>query len=379
MHIVEKEFKSFIKQTNYSKYVIAYSGGVDSQVLLYLASKYIRNSVCALHVNHGISDNASSWESFCRKEASLNDVEIKVAHFQLKEEKSNLEEKARELRHDFFEKNVLKNEALLTGHHLDDQAETFMLRLMRGSGVDGLSSMQPSRSMKESGTLIRPLLNVSKEDIVDYAKKEGLEWVEDESNASSDYDRNFIRNEVMPLLKTRWENANKSISNTVKNCQEVKRELDSSDDVDFESTVIDNRLSIVEFNKLKETKKRRVVRSWLKSNNKKMLDRKALNVLIEEVINSRPDSKACYRGKDYSVRKSFGYVYLIEDNDSTTFIHPENTSIGDDSLKMMYRGKLRSKKTILKEKKIPYWEREHYVFYVDQENKVVALGNIKSD
>lgn len=378
MNIVEKEFKRFVEELKAEKFYIAYSGGVDSQVLLHLSSKYLSGKIVALHVNHGISKNAFFWEDFCKKEAKKHNAEIRVAHFKLKDEKANLEEKARVLRHGFFEENVMQNEMLMTGHHLDDQAETFMLRLMRGSGVDGLSSMAEKRQMKSGGYLVRPLLNVSKEQILEYAKQEKLSWVEDESNQSSDYDRNFIRNEVMPLLKTRWHKANASIANSAKHCAQVKLEQEVFDEKDYENIVFENKVNTNALKEVKKTKQQRLLRLWLKKNDKQMLDTKALNVLIDEVAFSREDSASCYKGKDYEIRKSFGFLYLFNPNEMPTFVAPEGSKESKENLKMFFKGRMRSKKDVLKTMKVPYWERSFYPTFVNDQNEVVAIGNILS-
>lgn len=382
MHIVEKEFKEFVESyKDINDFYVAYSGGVDSQVLLYLSNKYIKSNTIALHVNHGISSNAKEWENFCSNTSKKYNISIKTANFQLKEEKSNLEEKARELRYGFFEENVKENSALMTGHHLDDQAETFMLRLMRGAGVDGLSSMQPERSFN-GGKLIRPLLNVSKEEIIDFANSVNLKWVEDESNKDVHYDRNFIRNEVMPLLRTRWNHANKAIARSATHCQKAKKQSDIISAENLESVSInENEIDSIKLMKFNNEEQKNVIRAWLKSKNLKMPDEKALNVLISEVVTSRKDSKACFTGKDYEIKKSFNTIYFVKKNQDIIFKINEDScqvSMTKTNEKMLYKGKVKKLKVILKEEKIPEWERDFYPVYKIKD-VVVAVGNIYSD
>lgn len=382
MHIVEKTFKNFVEKNigNRSCY-IAYSGGVDSQVLLHLSAKYIKSKVTALHVNHGISNNANKWTSFCEAEAKRLDANFKVSYFKLKNQNSNLEEIAREKRHGFFKENIGQDEVLFTGHHLDDQAETFMLRLMRGSGVDGLSSMSSIRQY-EKGFLMRPLLEVSKEEIKDYALKNDIKWVEDESNASSDYDRNFLRNEVLPLLKTRWKEASRAISRSAKHCNETKTELKSREEETLrEVTTEKNTIIVEELKKESQYNQSRIVRLWLEKNGQKMPTKKNLSVILKEVVFSRSDSQACFKTKDYTIRKSFGELHLIDENiQPKDFLKPMNTvAISPESnMKMEYKGKERTFKYIMKAEKVPYWERELYTAFVSNEdNKVIAFGDIK--
>ncbi len=377
MHIVEKEFKESIGDLNNDHYFIAYSGGVDSQVLLHLAAKYLPNKVTALHVNHGISDNAFAWENACKETAESLSVTFDVARFDLKNKKSNLEEVARKLRYDFFEKAMSDNDVILTGHHLDDQAETFMLRLMRGSGVDGLASMSSIRPLNK-GFLARPLLNVTKEEIYDYALKEKLSWVEDESNKSSDYDRNFIRNEVLPLLKTRWGKASHSIARSAKHCEETKEATREKSEELLKTVLVDDCLDVKKIELLEDKEQKMVVRSWLKNNNLLMPSEKNLDVILKEVIFSRSGSKSCFKMQNYEMKKSFDKVYLIFDGLTPEFGIVDNCLVETNvsKLKMQYKGTLRTFKYIMKAEKIPYWERSHY-FASMNGSEVMAFGDIR--
>lgn len=380
MHVVEKEFKNFVSQLNYDHYFIAYSGGVDSQVLLNLAAKYLPNKVTALHVNHGISSNAFYWENVCREMTEKLGVSFDVARFNLKEQGSNLEEVARKLRYNFFEEKMTENDVILTGHHLDDQAETFMLRLMRGSGVDGLASMSPIRPLA-NGDLARPLLNVTKEEIYDFAIKTKLTWVEDESNKTSDYDRNFIRNEVLPLLKTRWEKANHSIARSAKHCEVVKQSMQEEDQDLFKQVSSENKINTIDLKALKRDKQKRVIRFWLKENGALMPSEKNLDVILDEVAYSRSDSSSCYKTKNYELRKSFDELYFVNPQEKPEFDCPENCKVivNPQSLKMNYKGTVRSFKYIMKAEKIPYWLRDSYYAMVNKDNIVVAFGDIESN
>ena len=384
MHIVEQKFKEFVESESIKSlahFFIAYSGGVDSQVLLNLAAKYLSGKVTALHVNHGISSNAKTWENFCKETAESLGVAFKSAHFELANEKSNLEEVARICRYGFFEENVKENTALITGHHLDDQAETFMLRLMRGSGVDGLASMPQSRPFKD-GSLVRPLLEVSKEEIIEFAIQKKLKWVEDESNKSSDYDRNFIRNEVMPLLKTRWAQANKSIARSAKHCEVAKTEMKQEDSKDFEAvSVVENKetkLSVEKLIKLSKEKQKRVIRFWLNEFGVLMPTSKNLEVIINELVMSKPDSQSCFETSNYELRKAFGEIFFI--NKSSPFVLTYETPVEEPTkdMRMSYKGTIRSFKYVMKAEKVPYRRREEYKAVVEN-GKVIAFGDITAN
>lgn len=387
MHLVEKEFVKFMnknKSLNFKQLNIAYSGGVDSEVLLFLASKYFTTQVLALHVNHGISNNAIAWENNCLNNAKKYNVDIKVAHFQLANEKSNLEEKARILRYGFFEDNMTKDTALLTGHHMDDQAETFFLRLMRGSGVDGLGAMRPVRDFSK-GKLIRPFLTVTKDDLIDFALKHDLTWVEDESNKDTHYDRNFIRNEVMPLLKTRWKKASHLISRSAMHCQEASISLEEKNQKELlEITIDNNKLDRNKFKSFTKEKQISFLRLWIKKQSNVSLDLKVLHVILSEVIYSHSDSNACYQSKDFFIRVFKDKIYFIKKEQKIDFIVSNSlyeVKKSDKRIenKILINGVNKKIKDVLKEKNIPYWERNEYSLFFNKENQLVAVGDIFSD
>lgn len=217
--------------------VVAYSGGVDSQVLLYALAqlkqnKLISNAITVCHVNHGLSSNASAWQEFAKKECAKLSIKlvIKAVDIQAQAQQS-LEELARDARYDALKSLTDKKSLVLTGHHSDDQSETFLLALKRGAGLKGLSSMKIESQLAQH-LLIRPLLNTSRQEIVSYAKEHQLNWIEDESNTDTSFDRNFIRQTIMPLMLDRWPSISKTINRSASHClagQELLDELAEQD------------------------------------------------------------------------------------------------------------------------------------------------------
>ncbi|PKI14693.1 tRNA lysidine(34) synthetase TilS [Colwellia sp. 12G3] len=217
--------------------IIAYSGGIDSQVLLHALTQLkqhqlISNDITVCHVNHGLSDNATSWQEFAKTECAKHSVDlvIKCVNVQTKAQQS-LEELARDARY-YALKTLRDNKSIvLTGHHSDDQSETFLLALKRGAGLKGLSAMSVQTQLGQH-LLVRPLLSVSRQEIETYAKTHQLSWVEDESNLDTCYDRNFIRQQIMPLLRERWPSINNTINRSASHClagQELLDELAEQD------------------------------------------------------------------------------------------------------------------------------------------------------
>jgi len=217
--------------------IIAYSGGIDSQVLLHALTqlkknKLISNDMTVCHVNHGLSENAEQWQRFAQQECDKLSVDlvVKCVNVMARAQQS-LEALAREARYDALKELNPTKSLILTGHHSDDQSETFLLALKRGAGLKGLSAMSEKTQLAQH-LLVRPLLKVSRQEIEAYAETYQLAWVEDESNLDTNFDRNFIRQDIMPLLRERWPSINNTINRSATHClagQELLDELGEQD------------------------------------------------------------------------------------------------------------------------------------------------------
>lgn len=186
--------------------VAGVSGGVDSLLLLDLLRELSPLPLLAVHVHHGLSPRADDWaaqvEQFCR----ARQLPCAVRRVRVDRARPSLEAAARAARHAVFAEVLEPGDALLLAHHADDQAETLLLRLLRGSGLGGLGAIREARPLAAPADCVlwRPLLALRRADIVAEAQRRGLRWVEDESNADRSLDRNFLRHEVLPVLATRW-------------------------------------------------------------------------------------------------------------------------------------------------------------------------------
>jgi len=211
--------------------IIAYSGGIDSQVLLHALvqlkqKKLISNKITVCHVNHGLSDNAQSWQKLAEQECIKLSVKLVVKRVNVQgKAQHSLEALARDARYSALKSLRDEKSIVLTGHHSDDQSETFLLALKRGAGLKGLSAMSEQTTLGQH-LLVRPLLGVSRQEIEDYAKTHQLNWVEDESNLDTCFDRNFIRQEIMPLLRERWPSINNTINRSASHCLSGQTLLD---------------------------------------------------------------------------------------------------------------------------------------------------------
>lgn len=190
-------------------WVLALSGGCDSRLLLDLLVEIRDGSVeplpplRALHIDHAIHPESAQWAAQCRAWCEQYGVEFESQQVQLRGRRQGLEARARDARYRVFESQLQAGEVLLMAHHRDDQAETFLLRLLRGAGPAGLSAMPVQRSLG-AGQLFRPLLGLSRVEIEREAVARELDWIEDPSNADRRFDRNFLRRELLPALAKRW-------------------------------------------------------------------------------------------------------------------------------------------------------------------------------
>lgn len=208
--------------------VLAFSGGLDSSVLLDALTRlrdagYL-SAFRAIHVNHGLSDEAESWAQHCAQQCDARSVKLEVLSVEVRRGGQGLEAAARKARYAAFERNLFAGEHLLTAQHMDDQAETVLLRLLRGAGPGGLGGMRSRRTLG-SAYLVRPLLGWGRSELYAYAKSVGLAWIEDHSNSDLALDRNYLRHKVMPVLAERWPAYAASFSRSADLIEETDRVL----------------------------------------------------------------------------------------------------------------------------------------------------------
>jgi len=296
---------------------IAYSGGLDSHVLLHVLASIqnkIKLKLIAVHINHGISNDADLWVKHCQRICEDLVIEFQTFSVDLSHKSDKgTEAFAREKRYEVLGNLISSHDLLLTAHHMDDQVETILLQLMRGSGPDGLVGMPQAREFSK-GILLRPLLDYSREKIRDYALSESLSWVEDESNKSNKYDRNFLRNRIIPELITRWPGALKTIQRAARHQAEARSLINeiSRCDLDVVCESIYTKVDISRFNNLSGIRKKNVLRAWIKKNKLDMPDAQIIEKIIAEVIHANTDRNPCVKWKGGEVRRYRGYLYIMK-------------------------------------------------------------------
>jgi len=322
LHLVEKAFLALNQSHKQMKSMtVALSGGVDSVVLLHLLHQLQekhRFTLKASHVHHGLSKHADQWVKFCEALCRKWSIALEVHHIQLPKKKSlGIEGEARRLRYEKLLKS--QTDLVVLAHHEDDQAETFLLQLIRGAGVKGLSSMA---HFDDTRRLWRPLLNASRIDIESYAKKHKLKWIEDESNQNIDFDRNFIRSKILPLLKNRFNHIIKVISRSATHLAEAQHLLDDLARLDLKSLLKSNnykhKLNVKTLDKLSNARAKNVLRFWLEINAQLMPSKDLLDELLRQVLTAKKDATIkIYLSKEFEIRRYQDEIYIVSKNQQT--------------------------------------------------------------
>lgn len=297
------------------QFLVAFSGGLDSTVLLHRLVLW-RNqqpdiSLRAIHIHHGLSQNADSWAAHCQRLCESWQLPLVVCRVQLVDEGNGIEAQARKARYGAFEHALLPGEFLLTAQHLDDQSETFLLALKRGSGPAGLASMP--EAMPFAGTqLLRPLLNETRASLLLWAQHHTLRWIEDESNDDDRFDRNFLRLRVLPQLNARWPHFAEAVARSAALCGEQEQLLDEllAEDV-AAATSHDGGLSIAVLTAFSAARRSAIIRRWLASRQASMPSREMLARIWQEVALARDDAEPCLRLGDKDVRRYQGQLWLV--------------------------------------------------------------------
>ncbi len=293
--------------------VLAYSGGVDSHVLLHLCHA-ARLPLRAVHIHHGLQAQADAWDRHCGGVCEQLDVpytciRVDAAHAP----GESPEDAARNARYRALEDALQPDEVLLVAHHRDDQAETLLLQLMRGAGPAGLASMPAVRPFG-TGLLARPLLGFGQQCIRQYAEENGLHWVDDPSNADTSFERNYIRRRVLPVFKQNWPNASESLSQAAALQQDALDIIEAMAAVDLAavSTQQPNSLSISRLCQLPVARQYNVLRFWI---NRAEYDRPRRNILqevVEAVLPAAEDATPLVLWGNTEIRRYQDTLYVLK-------------------------------------------------------------------
>ena len=301
------------------RFSVALSGGVDSVVLLHLMTtmrkQYPELEIEAVYVNHGLSQHAGEWQRFCQSLCEELDVAFKAVHVEIVERsRTSLEAQAREARYQALDENCLAGSVLLLGQHLNDQLETFLLRLKRGSGLQGLASMQQQRLLASERVCFRPLINITREQIEQFADEFAITHITDDSNSDERFDRNFLRHQVMPLLTMRFQGFEKSAARSIRLLQKQQSLLDEYTQSDLEQCQnLRGGLSCESVAKFSEARQANLVRAWLNQFTHQLPSENQLQQIIEQGLTAKADAqlKICLQSGD--VRRHQQHWYFVKE------------------------------------------------------------------
>jgi tRNA(Ile)-lysidine synthase len=314
------------------KLVLAFSGGLDSTVLLHLLAninKTLSFHLSANHVHHGLSKNADAWAEFCANTCKKLNIPYVLSTVKVNKNSGlGVEATARAARYKAF----LATEAdfILLAHHQDDQAETLLLQLARGAGVKGLAGMAAV-----SDKLLRPLLDVPRSALEAYAKQHKLTWVEDESNADTQFDRNFMRHEVLPILEKSYPSIRLTLSRSAQHFASANELLDELAQIDILQTGLQPQglspqnipteagyscvkpsihapLSLAHLNTLSENRVNNCLRWWLAQNGLQMPSQAQLQQITQQLLHAKSDANLDIKvSENLTLKRYQSHAYLV--------------------------------------------------------------------
>jgi tRNA(Ile)-lysidine synthase len=300
--------------------LVGFSGGLDSSVLLALLTDIIPvQRLCAVHINHGLSNNASDWQSHAEAFCLSLGVQLHSETVAVQETGQGLEAAAREARYQVFENLLQQDGVLLLGHHADDQVETVLYHLLRGSGSKGLSGIPASRAIAR-GQLIRPLLSWQKAQLQTYADQSKLRWIEDETNLESTFDRNYLRNNVVPEIAARWPDYAQRIAHSAQLSKETEDlamavAVEDLQELDARAERGGWSLCLDAFAALSSVRQKNTLRQWSGLHQLPLPGHKIIDEILCAVIQAREDAapKIMWQGLRWGRFRNRLYLLAISD------------------------------------------------------------------
>ena len=274
---------------------VAFSGGLDSTALLFLCNKALKqkkiSNLKAIHINHNLSKNSDDWQQHCESFCRSNNIEFESFLVEVPNLRSSIESQARQARYKIFESLLDENDQILLAHHRDDVFETILLRLFRGTGVDGLSGMNDKRSLGK-GEIVRPFLNLPKSDLRIFIDENDLPYVEDDTNSKNDFDRNFLRNEIVPSLEKRWNKLSERVTLTSLTAKKKKLSLDFMLEKNFKKEISTGIIERANFIEMPSFLIEELIRLILRKKGVALPSQKVLSEIMNVFFHNKPTNKS---------------------------------------------------------------------------------------
>jgi len=295
-----------------SRYVVAFSGGADSHVLLHLCAQ-LPLPLRAVHIHHGLQLEAGAWDTHCERACRQLGVDYTCIEVDAGAVAGQSpEEAARTARYTALAGNIQTNECLLSAHHRDDQAETLLLQLLRGAGPAGLAAMPALRGFG-SGYHARPLLGFDRAQLLQYAHRHGLQWIDDPSNAELRFERNYLRAEILPRLRRRWPGVVQNLAQAA-GLQQQSLELGNAIaaiDLAAISLQQPDAVSVSGLQQLDAVRQYNVLRYWIGRSDFARPRRSILREIIDNVLPAARDASPVVLWGESEVRRYRDGLYLL--------------------------------------------------------------------
>lgn len=300
---------------------VAYSGGLDSSTLLHLMHGYAQQQaikLVAFHVHHGLSANADAWLDHCAVECAKSNITFDAQRVQISgADSTGVEAAARNSRYAALGAMCRRHDVplLLTAHHQDDQAETVLLQLMRGSGVAGLSGMDIANAAPDllgdaSPMMARPLLSMSRHQLESYVTTHNISHVDDESNTDTRYTRNALRHQMMPALSDNFPGFQARVARSAKHAQSAQRLLIELAMIDHAQCAEGNALVISRMQILSIDRIDNLLRYWFGTRHIRMPSTAWLAELREQLFTAKADAQLCVTHADCDIRRYRDQVFI---------------------------------------------------------------------
>jgi tRNA(Ile)-lysidine synthase len=393
--------------------LIGFSGGLDSSVLLHAlaGSTDVRTrGLRAVHVHHGLHQDADAWTAHCERVCAIWSVPLTIVHVRVQLSGDGPEASAREARMHAFEDALRDGEALVLAHHQDDQAETFLLRALRGSGVEGLRAMRHWRRFGR-GWLWRPLLDVPRAALLEYARRHALEWIDDPSNTDVALDRNFLRHRVLPLLRERWPHADAALARSAALQGEAATLLTTEDAhlLQLARAGSVDTLDVRVLSGWPAARRARVLRRWIDSLGLPPLPAQGIACIETELLTAPRDATPAFVWAGARVCKWRDLLHAgwrqaslppdwetvwdgrqplsLPGGDALTLegapafdaplrVHARR---GGERISLPRRSHTHALKHVLQDREVPPWRRERLPLLSDAYGRIIAAGDIAFD
>ena len=312
-----------------SRYVVAFSGGLDSTVLLHALKPLADRrgiALLAIHVDHGLQQDSGDWRRHCEATAAALGIDCRSLRVTVQlESGKGPEASAREARYTALHAELGTGDWLLSAHHREDQAETLLLNLVRGTGPAGIAGIGQLRRFGP-GWLVRPLIGVDRSALEDYAHERQIEWIDDPSNADRRFDRNFLRHDVLPRLKSRWSDISARLQRSALHASEASRLLADLAALDLEALGgRAERLPIDGLATLSAARQRNVIRYALRKLGLSTPTSMQLGRVLNELIPARADAQPLVSWPGAAVRRYRNGIYLLPETLETAPISGDVT------------------------------------------------------